>query len=74
MTKVKFFAIAGDPNNEAIAEKLRGIAYLQIEIYACPKEIASLQPMPFLQVDGGERFYGEEAIELFLRERASLHS
>ena len=74
MTKVRFFAIAGNANNEEIARKLQSIAYLQTEIYACPKEIASVQPMPFLQVEGGERFYGEEAIEVFLSEKAAVSS
>ncbi len=74
MTQVKFFAIPGDPDNEALAHKLSTVECLRTQIYACPREMAAVYPMPFIQVEGGERFYGEEAIELFLSEKATPHS
>jgi len=71
MTTVKLFAIPGDAISEAIAAKLRTAVGFHAEIYACPREIANLQPMPFLQIEGGEKLYGQEAIETFLGQVSS---
>lgn len=71
MATVKIFMITGDRCGEALAAKVERTPDCHAEVYTCPKAIESIQPMPFIQVDDGERFYGKEGIEAFLAERQS---
>ncbi len=71
MTTVKIFMITGDQGSEALAAKVARTPDCRAEIYTCPRTIEDIQPMPFIQVDNGERFYGKEGIEAFLAERAA---
>lgn len=71
MTTVKIFMIAGDRGGEALAAEVARTPDCRAEVYTCPKTIESIQPMPFIQVDGGERFYGREGIESFLAEKGA---
>lgn len=68
MTKVRVFIVPGDARNGTLLARLKKIAKFQAEVYTCPKEIATVQPVPFLEVEGGERFYGEEGIKVFFDE------
>ncbi|MCX5673332.1 MAG: hypothetical protein NTU94_18610 [Planctomycetota bacterium] len=71
MTTVKMFVIAGDHGCEALAAEVARMPDCCTEVYTCPKTIESIQPMPFIQVDGSERFYGKEGIESFLAKKAA---
>ena len=71
MTTVKIFMIAGDRGGEALAAEVARTTDCLAEIFTRPKTIESIQPMPFIQVDGGERFYGREGIKTFLEEKAA---
>jgi len=71
MTKVKVFLLSGDPDGEALAAEVARVPSCITEVYTCPSSLGNMQPMPFIQVDGGERFYGKEGIQTFLGEMAS---
>ena len=71
MTTVRMFMIADDQSGEDLAAAVARMPNCLAEIYTCPKTIEGIQPMPFIQVDGGERFYGREGIESFLAEKAA---
>jgi len=71
MTTVKIFMIAGDHGGEVLAAEVARTPGCCTEVYTCPKTIESIQPMPFIQVDGSERFYGKEGIKNFLAEKAA---
>jgi hypothetical protein len=71
MTTVKIFMVTGDQGGEALAAKVARTPDCHAEVYTCPRTIENIQPMPFIQVDDGERFYGEEGIEAFIAGRAA---
>ncbi len=71
MITVKVFVIMGDQGGEALVAEMVRMPECRAEVYTCPKSIEHIQPMPFIQVDNGERFYGKEGIEAFLAERAA---
>ncbi len=66
--KVRVFLVPGEEKNQPILTRLNGIGRFQTEVYACPSTIADVQPTPFLEVEGGQRFYGEEGIKVFFEE------
>jgi hypothetical protein len=70
MINLKVFVVSSDRQSDALVAKVAQALGCRTEVYACPKDIENFQPMPFLQVDGGERFYGWEGIEAFLAERS----
>lgn len=72
MTTVKILMIDGDQSGEALAARVARMPGCRAEVYTCPKAIENIQPMPFIQVDDGERFYGQEGIEAFLTGRAGV--
>ena len=74
MPNVRVFLVPGEAKNNRILTKLKQITDLRTEIYACPSTIAEVQPTPFLEVEGGQRFYGEEGISVFFEEEHAAHS
>ena len=74
MTKIKVFVTVGDMKSDGIIAKLHGLPNLEAKVYTCPKAIESVQPMPFLEVEGGERFLGEEGINVFVQEQKEFSS
>ncbi len=68
MPNVRVFLVPGEAKNDRILAKLKQITGLRTEVYACPSTMAEVQPTPFLEVEGGERFYGEEGIKVFFDE------
>ena len=71
MVKVMVFVVAGDDTAEELIARLRNVPTCRAEVYACPRAMATVRPMPFLQVEGGQRFFGREGIETFLAEQDS---
>jgi len=69
---VRVFLVPGEPKNDHILTRLRGMGQLRTEVYACPSTISDVQPTPFLEVEGGRTFYGEEGIEVFFEEEEQL--
>lgn len=68
MVKVTVFVLAGDDTVEGLIAKVRRAPACHAEVYTCPRAMAEVQRMPFLQVEGGQRFFGQEGIEAFLAE------
>lgn len=68
---IKIFVIAEDQSSEVLIAEVERIPGCRAEVYTCPKMMETVQPMPFIQVDGGERFYGKENIVSFVAEKAS---
>jgi hypothetical protein len=68
MTNLKVFVVSGDRQHDALLAMVAHVPKCRTEVYTCPKNTGEFQAMPFIQVNGGERFYGKEGIEAFLAE------
>ena len=70
MTHIRVFLLEGDEASNNLLRRLKSLPSCRVEAYACPPSMEELQPVPFMQVDDQERFFGIDGIDAFIEQHA----